>query len=121
LAGQVLAPLRHARLSWQCPFTGAERKSPWSGQRDANDPFETLVFRPRPHRSGGIQSIIRRYARALGDTLYQHSIARQMLAEPGQHVGVKLVTTEVVHRLVADAVVEDVRHVSHAVLPIAVD
>ena len=85
------------------------------------DPFETLVFRPRPRRSGGIQSIIRRHARALGDTLYQHSIARQMLAEPGQHVGVKLVTTEVVHRLVADAVVEDVRHVPHAVLPIAVD
>jgi hypothetical protein len=32
-----LAPLRHARLSWECPFVGVDRKSPSSGQTDTND------------------------------------------------------------------------------------
>jgi hypothetical protein len=36
-----VAPLRHARLSKECQFTGVDRKSPWSGQADANDPQRT--------------------------------------------------------------------------------
>ena len=28
----LLAPLRHASLSWEGPFTGVDRKSPWSDQ-----------------------------------------------------------------------------------------
>jgi hypothetical protein len=38
----LLAPLRHARVSRKCPFTGADRKSPWFGQTDANDPKRSL-------------------------------------------------------------------------------
>jgi hypothetical protein len=34
----ILAPLKHARLSCECPFTGVDRKSPSSGQTDAFDP-----------------------------------------------------------------------------------
>jgi hypothetical protein len=36
-----VAPLRHAGLSRECPFTGVDRKSSWSGQTDANDPLRT--------------------------------------------------------------------------------
>jgi hypothetical protein len=43
----LLAPLIHARLFWECPFTGVERKSPWSSQTDANDPKGTS--RPDHH------------------------------------------------------------------------
>src|SRR5262245_650898 len=45
----------------------------------------------------------------------------QILFEPRHHVGVKLVAAKIVHRLVANAVVEDMRHVIYAVLLIAVD
>ena len=38
-----MAPLRHARLSSECPFTGVDRKSPWSGQTDAIDPKRSSV------------------------------------------------------------------------------
>ena len=27
----------------RCPFTGIDRKSPWSGQTDANDPSATTA------------------------------------------------------------------------------
>ena len=37
----LLAPLRHARLSRECPLTGVDRKSPWSSQTDAIDPQRT--------------------------------------------------------------------------------
>jgi hypothetical protein len=36
-----------------------------------------------------------------------NSIVRQMLLEPCHHVSVKLIAAEIVHRLVTDAVVED--------------
>ena len=39
-----VAPLRHARLSQECQFTGVDRKSPWSGQTDAIDPKQNFGF-----------------------------------------------------------------------------
>jgi hypothetical protein len=37
--GPPLAPLRHARLSCECPYTGVNRKWPNHRQNDAFDPF----------------------------------------------------------------------------------
>jgi hypothetical protein len=42
-----VALLRHARLSGECPFTGVDRKSPWSGQTDANDVVDDARSRHR--------------------------------------------------------------------------
>ena len=36
---RLSAPLGHARLSRACPFSGVDRKSPRSGQTDADDPL----------------------------------------------------------------------------------
>jgi hypothetical protein len=37
----LLALLRHANRLGNCPLTGVDRKSPWSGQTDAFDPQQT--------------------------------------------------------------------------------
>ena len=47
---RLLAPLRHVRLF--CPFTGVDRKSPWSGQTVAFDPEQTSCLRHAHSRLG---------------------------------------------------------------------
>lgn len=42
--GTISAPLRHARLSRECPFTGIDRKSSAHGQNGEIDPYAVRQF-----------------------------------------------------------------------------